>query len=231
MKLGLFTDSHYSSQEVTCGCRYNSRSLEKMSKAYEAFEQAGCELVICLGDLTDHEESHAQEILNLQAAAKVMVGSQIPTFCVMGNHDGFSFTVEEFYGLLGTQQPQVYRAGEKTLLFLDACFFQSGAHYMPGDSDWTDTFLPDPEKLKHQLEAAEGEVIVFLHQNIDPEIREDHCLHNRARVREILEQSGKVRTVYQGHYHPGKVTEHNGIRYVTLPAMCEGEGRWRIEEI
>ena len=33
MKLGIFTDSHYSSQEVTCGNRYNSRSLEKIRKA------------------------------------------------------------------------------------------------------------------------------------------------------------------------------------------------------
>ena len=32
---------------------------------------------------------------------------------------------------------------------------------------------------------------------------------------EILEQSGKVHRVYQGHYHPGKQTEHNGIAYAT----------------
>ena len=33
MKLGIFTDSHYSSSELTCGCRYNSRSLEKINNS------------------------------------------------------------------------------------------------------------------------------------------------------------------------------------------------------
>ena len=43
MKIGLYTDSHYSSQEVTCGCRYNSRSLDKIRVAYDFFERSGCD--------------------------------------------------------------------------------------------------------------------------------------------------------------------------------------------
>ena len=35
MKIGIFTDSHFSSAEVTCGNRYNSRSLEKIRRADE----------------------------------------------------------------------------------------------------------------------------------------------------------------------------------------------------
>ena len=71
MKLGMFTDPHYSSAEVTCGVRYNSRSLEKIKKAYEDFEKENCDLVICLGDLIDHEDSHERVVENLKAVAGV----------------------------------------------------------------------------------------------------------------------------------------------------------------
>ena len=49
MKIGLYTDSHYSSQEVTCGCRYNSRSLDKIRAAYDFFERSSCDFlrIIC----------------------------------------------------------------------------------------------------------------------------------------------------------------------------------------
>ena len=33
MKLGIFTDSHYSSATVSCTVRYNSKSLTKIKKA------------------------------------------------------------------------------------------------------------------------------------------------------------------------------------------------------
>jgi manganese-dependent ADP-ribose/CDP-alcohol diphosphatase len=48
----------------------------------------------------------------------------------------------------------------------------------------------------------------------------------------MLAASGKVKTVFQGHYHPGHENELNGIRYITLPAMCEGEeNRFAVYEI
>ena len=96
MKLGIFTDSHYSSAELTCGCRYNNQSLEKIREAYRIFEGAGCDLVLCLGDLTDTEKTYEQECENLLACKAVIDASPIPTLCLMGNHDAFVFTEEAF---------------------------------------------------------------------------------------------------------------------------------------
>ena len=70
MKIGIFTDSHYSSKEVTCGRRYNSQSFRKMQVAYDVFAAEKCDLVICLGDLTDVEDSHGKEVENLKKCAK-----------------------------------------------------------------------------------------------------------------------------------------------------------------
>lgn len=224
MKLGIFTDSHYSSSELTCGQRYNSRSLEKIKEAYRIFEDAGCDLVLCLGDLTDTETTYEKECENLRACAAVMDASPLPTLCLMGNHDAFVFTVDAFYDILGeNHKPHTVCTEDAVLIFLDACHFATGVHYQPGDSDWTDTYYPDTEDLRKQLVSADKPVCVFLHQDIDPSISEDHRLANDAQIRQILEDSGVVSWVISGHYHPGMESVHHGIRYLTLPALCERE--------
>ncbi len=231
MKLGIFTDSHYSSQEVTCGNRYNSRSLEKIKAAYAFFESQKCDLVVCLGDLIDKEASHEKEVANLKKVAEVIKESSIQTICLMGNHDAFAFTQAEFYEHLGDCTPKSISREGKELLFLDACYFKNGNHYLPGDTDWTDTFYPHIEALKKQLDEAIGEVYIFIHQNIDPDIREDHRLYNSSEINGILQKCGKVKAVYQGHYHPGSEGKHGNIEYKTFSAMCENENAQYILNI
>ena len=62
MKIGMFSDPHYSSAEETCGNRYNSRSLEKMKRALAFFTENMCDMVIILGDVTDTEPEREMEI-------------------------------------------------------------------------------------------------------------------------------------------------------------------------
>lgn len=235
MKIGIFTDSHYSSAEITCGKRRNSASLDKIAEAYRYFEaDPECVNVICLGDLIDREGDHQKEIQNLAAVAEIISASRLHTVCVMGNHDAFTFTRSEFFEIVGAmcRTPLSIKCPDgTTLLFLNTCYYASGESYAPGEGDWKDTFFPRMHELENCLNAAEGDVYVFMHHNIDPEIREDHRLKNDAEVREALERSGKVKAVFQGHYHKGHECVHNGIRYVTYPAMCEGEGRRYIVEI
>jgi len=189
--------------------------------------------VIILGDVTDTEATREQEAANVRAVAAVLEEAALDTVCLMGNHDAFVFTESEFYALLGEKyRPHPIDEGDVHLLFLDACYYGSGEHYHPEKShDWTDTAYPHTQALAQDLQAREGTVYVFMHQNIDPEIPEDHRLANAAEVRAVLEQSGRVKAVYQGHCHWGNRTEVNGIRYITLPAMCESEGAYHVIEL
>lgn len=230
MKLGIFTDSHYSSHALTGRNRYNSQSLRKIKEAYAAFEKAQCDLVICLGDLTDIEDSHQKEASNLREIAQVIRSSPLPTICLMGNHDAFAFDKEEFYDILGGCVPKAMELDRKQLLFLDACYFADGSHYAPGDDPgrWEDTCFPFAEALEKQLSQLHEDTYVFLHQNIDPAIPQDHRLHNADALAAIFAGSGVVKTVFQGHYHPGKESEHDGVRYMTFPAMCENETAYGI---
>lgn len=232
MKIGIFTDSHYSSAEVTCGVRYNSRSLDKIRYIYSHFEEEGCDLVCCLGDLIDHDGDHEAEISNLTQIAQIIKASSLQTVCLMGNHDGFTFTVEEFYQILGQEcRQEVLKIQGKTLIFPDTCYFKTGFHYMPGDADWTDTFLPEVNRLAEMIRQAPGDVYLFLHQNVDAGIEQSHRLYNDEAVRTVIEESGKVKAVFQGHYHPGYESQQNGVKYITFPAVCEREDAYYVIEI
>ena len=230
MKIGIYSDPHYSSQEITGGNRYNSRSLDKMRGAYRDFEEAGCDLIICLGDLTDTEDTKEREIANMREIAAFFAACPIPTVVVMGNHDAYVFEPEEFYDLLGGCEPTDRVVDGKALMFLSANHNPDGSPYHPHAFHWYACHLPT-EDLAARLEAATGDVHVFLHQNLDAACPDDHRPHNADEACRILADSGKVKTVYQGHYHWGADTQKDGIRYVTLPAMCCFDNTHKIIEI
>ena len=231
LKIGIFTDAHYSSKEVSCTRRFNNQSLRKIQEAYEYFERGLCDAVICLGDLIDTEDTVEKEIENLSLIAQVIKKSPLKTICLMGNHDAFVLPPHKFYSILGTEPPHSISIEGRSLIFLDACYFKSGEHYSPGDSDWKDTYYPFADELKKELESLSSPTYVFIHQNLDPEIEENHRLSNSKEILDVIEQSGIVKAVFQGHYHPGKESVHNGIRYLTLPAMCENETAYWVLEL
>ncbi|MBQ9841655.1 MAG: metallophosphoesterase [Clostridia bacterium] len=230
MNIGIYTDPHYSSQELTGGNRYNSRSLDKMKAAYRDFEAAGCERIVCLGDLTDTDESREREVDNMRQIAALFAACPIPTTVVMGNHDAYVFEPAEFYALLGGCEPRDVVMGNTTLLFLNANHNPDGSPYHPHAFRWDECYLPT-EGLRERLDAARGDVYVFLHQNLDAACPADHRPRNADEVHRILADSGKVKAVYQGHYHWGADTERDGIRYVTLPATCCYDNTHKIIEL
>ena len=230
MKIGLFSDAHYSSAALTCERRYNNKSLGKIEQAYRFFEREGCALAVCLGDLIDTEATVEQEKENLARVGQVIRQSTVPTVCLMGNHDAFVLERAEFYEILGLSPVEELHLDGRRLLFLDTCYFKDGRHYAPGDSDWTDCFLPDAESLRARL-AQRGDTYLFLHQNIDPAVMENHRLGNADHVFSVIRESGRVKAVFQGHFHPGCRSEYDGISYITLPAMCESEDAYFVMEI
>ena len=231
MKIGMYADPHYSSAELTCGKRYNSRSLEKIRAAYAHFARQGCVLVVCLGDLVDHEPTREREIDHLREIGAVMHAAPMPTVCLMGNHDAFTLTQDEFYGALGIPAPQDTCVDGRHLLCVDACHFRDGRQYAPGDSGWTDTDYPYAAALREKLATLAGDAYIFIHQNISPEAEARHRLASADDIHAILRDSGVVRAVFEGHYHRGAHTVWDGVAYHTLPAMCEGEDRFFVFDI
>ena len=221
MKIGLFSDPHYSSHELTGGNRRNNLSLGKMRAALEQFKAAGCHRVICLGDLTDGETTREQEVSNMREIAALFASCPLPIQVVMGNHDAYVFEAEEFYALLGGCEPTDVHEGNVHLLFVDLNYTAAGVRYTPHGFHWDDVGHPDPAALREKLANCDGDVYLFMHQNVDIAIpAADHRAANAEEICRIIEESGKVKAVYQGHFHWGHRSQRNGVDYVTLPAMA-----------
>ena len=91
-----------------------------------------------------------------------------------------------------------------------------------GKFGWKEALIP-PEQvafLRTELAAADGPCVPIVHQQLDAE--DETCIRNAAKVRRILEASGKVRLVIQGHLHEGSFREVNGIGYFTGAASVLG---------
>lgn len=74
------------------------------------------------------------------------------------------------------------------------------------------------------MKATPHKTLVFVHQRLDEAPIEGYRIYSRAAVRSILEKSGKVLAVFQGHSHKNELQTLEGIPYVTLAAMVEGSG-------
>lgn len=225
MKLLLFTDSHYCQKALTCRNRRPTLSYGKVKEMLAAVTDA--DLLICLGDFIDDGGDHDANVAHTRALMALIRRAGIPFYTLMGNHDCHAFSRAEFASLTdGAVPPFVHRVGGKALIFLDAGYSDDGNIYAPGKIDWKNSYLPfgQLEQLADTLgDPAVEEAYIFVHQNLDPDVQVDHIIRNAAEARAVIAASGKVRAVYQGHYHHGHEATIDGIPYITLPAMCEGE--------
>jgi len=67
-------------------------------------------------------------------------------------------------------------------------------------------------------------VIVFIHQMLEESKGLNHAVQNAAEIRKILEQSGNVLCVFEGHVHEELYRCINGIHYYSVNAVIEGDG-------
>jgi len=224
LKVGLITDLHYA-DKPPAGSRHYRETPTKLAEAAERFGKDKPDFVVELGDFIDAADSVKDELGYLKR-----INRDFSTICehrhyVLGNHCVYTLTKEEF--LDGVEQKRSYYSfdhGGFHFIVLDACFRSDGKPYGRKNFKWTDPNLPAKEVdwLKADLKAAKGKAVVFIHQRLD--VANHYGVKNAPAVRKILEDSGKVLAVFQGHNHINDHKLIGGIHYVTLVAMVEGSG-------
>jgi alkaline phosphatase len=228
LKVGLITDVHYAEADAK-GTRYYRESLGKMREAVDRLNREKVDVAVTLGDLIDtpNPPDVAKETGFLKTITGELGKLNAPRHFVLGNHCVSGLTKEQF--LAGCQQARSWYSFDRNgihCVVLDACFRADGVAYVPGKFKWTDTEIPQTERewLEADLKAAKGKVLVFVHQRLDVPKNSDYGIHSAPAVRTILESSGKVLAVFQGHSHKNELQVINEIPYVTLAAMVEGSG-------
>ena len=75
--------------------------------------------------------------------------------------------------------------------------------------------------LKKTLKESDRPCFVFTHQNLDRAVDKDYHIKKGMTIRRILTSSGKVKAVFNGHFHAGGYNVIGGIKYITVPSMTD----------
>ena len=154
MKIGLFSDPHYSNHKEIGGGRKPYLSYGKIKNAMDAFKKECVDICLCLGDLTDHIEGDSKEttLSNLREILGLINSYGIPFYLVVGNHDYLALTGDDMEkeGIL--IPPYTVDTPEYKFVALDANYRFNMQRFDVAGVDWQDSNLP-----KEQIEFLEAE--------------------------------------------------------------------------
>ena len=241
-RFGFITDCHYAPHlaSIPPDRRRYGGSLEKMRRFVQHMNRLGVDFIVEGGDLKDWGRTPEESLAYLDAMESAFAGFGVPRHHVLGNHDHDNLSKDEFLShIVNTGQPCAsawysFDFHGVRFIVLDANYRSDGAPYCRGDFDWRDCFIPDEQVgfLHAELASAPGPCVPILHQQLDAE--DDTCIANAAEVRRIIEESGKVKCVVQGHWHEGSFRKIGGVTYYSSPAsvfdsVAESEAHSLIE--
>ncbi len=227
MKIGVFSDPHFCNA-TQFDTRRPSLSYGKLQTAMTEFKKQNVDIVFCLGDLTDHEAGEERESVynNFKKITELIYSFGIPFYLVPGNHDYLMLSASELQSDFNLRTPPYVIECEKySFILLDANYRSNMVRFDTAGVQWDDSNLPREQVdfLKNALDVSKKECIVLVHENLDPCVDKNHIIKNATEVRRVISHSKKVKLVIQGHYHWGAKSVIDGVTYLTLPAMCEGE--------
>ncbi len=223
LKLALVTDIHYG---LDRGSKKGSEGLKLLHQFAAFVEKLKPDVCLEMGDRTTSAENMpAYDLMcEVGAAFKKIPGK---LFHLVGNHDLEDLTLEENEKALGKSLASAsldckgYR-----LIFWNThpkLHKTKGFTLNERDLDW----------LKRELKASKLPTIVFSHVPLDNgaiagnyyfEKYPNHAGYppdQAARIREVIEHSGKVILCVNGHFHWTAYHCMDGIHYVTIPSLVE----------
>ena len=233
IRFGMISDIHYADREPA-GTRFYRQSLTKVQEAIDRMNQEKLDFAIELGDFKDQDAvpNEANTLKYLTDIESVFQKFKGPTYHVLGNHDVDGISKQQFLERVeNTDIPKTesyYSFSRKGIHFviLDGDFTKDGKAYDHGNFSWDDSFIPENQInwLKDDLKENRLPVVVFVHQMLGHWRDVNLEVQNAAAVRQILEQSGKVICVFQGHVHEESYNLINGIPYYSVNAVVDGDG-------
>jgi predicted phosphodiesterase len=233
LRFGVVTDIHYADIEPS-GARTYRESDGKLAECVQVMNAQGVTFLVELGDFKDQDQppDEALTLGYLQRIESVFAGFKGPRYHVIGNHDTDSLSKAQYLaaapntGIEPNATRYTFVTGGVRFVVLDASHRSDGSDYDHGNFDWSDSNIDAPQLdwLTKTLAASTQPAIIFVHQQLDG--TGAYYVKNAAQVREVLEKSGKVIGVLQGHRHEGAFSTINGIPYFTFKGLIEGAGPW-----
>jgi Icc protein len=226
MRFALITDVHLGPPASHQGkLRKLTHQSEELVKAFvrKMRDEVNPDLVINLGDVIEDEsaekdrERYAHFVSLLREIGK-------PVLHVAGNHDTINLTADELCKMWGTSDAITYSRDFEGIHFSVLRTIEHRGERIE---------LPEEQLkwLEQDLAATTLPSIVLMHHPASEmrldgnrwfEKRPHLCrVVERRAVREVIEKSGKVLAVFNGHVHWNHFDVIAGIPYVTLQSLIE----------
>lgn len=226
LKFALISDVHFGPAAYHNGkLRKLTHEADRLTRQFvEAVNrEARPDLVINLGDVLE-DRNPQSDLENYSTFVSILSALQAPVLHVAGNHDTIHLSEPELARLW-------QRSGE---LFYSRVV--CGVHFSVLHTlETKDTAVHLPERqfewLAHDLEQASHPVVVLMHHPASEMLLAgnrwfENAPHvcrvaERRRLRRLLETSGKVAAVFNGHVHWNHFDMIAGIPYITLQSLTE----------
>jgi 3',5'-cyclic-AMP phosphodiesterase len=233
MKILFITDVHYKEEggtnypHIGASDYINSFGPVLKEKAAELRSLAeDFDLLVNLGDLIQDKDLET-DIRSYREAIELISGTT-PVKHVVGNHDIRYLSREQLAVCIG--EKQIYYSFD--LNGYHHTVLDANRRTMPGPFH-----VPDEQLawLQEDLSQTNLETLVYCHYPLDnqsllgnyyfkKENPSNGFPDNKENIRTILEQSGKVKYVFNGHTHFYHQETINGITYTTVPSFTENNG-------
>ncbi|MGO9833984.1 MAG: metallophosphoesterase family protein [Polyangiaceae bacterium] len=226
LTLGIVTDLHFGPEALFGGkLRKLTRQAGPLARDFVRVmnEEVHPDLVVNLGDDIE-DESREADLVRYGECQAILRGARAPLVNVAGNHDLIHINRDDLSRFWQRQGPLYYS------------FDQGGWHFVvlhTIERKDVDVRMPEPqmEWLRGDLMGAGPPAIVLMHHSASEQSLDDArwwpgrahlaLVKERAEIRRVFEESGRVRAVFNGHLHWNHFDLIGGIPYVTVQSLIE----------
>ena len=233
LKIGFVTDLHFGPQAFHEGkLRKLTHHAAELTRAVvrRMNDDVEPDLLVNLGDDIE-DESREADLARYIECQEILRTAKAELVNVAGNHDTINLTRDDLTriwnreGLIGP--------GDRPLFY---SFDRGGFHFAvlhTLERKDVDVRIPQAqlEWLKGDLAKTALPTVVLMHHSASEQDLSDSfwfrglahlaLVEERAQLRAILEESGKVRVVFNGHVHRNHLDVIRGIPYVTIQSLIE----------
>jgi len=222
LRVGIFTDLHAHDTDSPVEGKVMTTYPQRLGACVDAMNNWPADLVIQLGDFVNGAYvmgadlgDPARIVAILDQADAIYATLDSPRYYVLGNHDVYDLSKEEFLDhTAATTTFKSFDAGAYHFVILDAQYDKKGEDL--AHAFWVvQGNIPQSELdwLANDLAATDKPTIVCVHQRLEVDMDllsgGPEVLHNKE-VQKVMEDSGVVIAVFEGHDHENDHTVING---------------------
>jgi predicted phosphodiesterase len=233
VRFGMIADVHYADRDPEKG-RFYRQSISKLKEFIDEMNSEKVDFIVELGDFKDEDPipNQANTLKYLTDIESVYQKFNGPTYHVLGNHDMDGITKTQFLERVENtgipKDKNYYSFDQKGVHFIvmDGNYTADGKDYNKDNFRNVLSYIPEDQVkwLKEDLELNKLPAIVFVHQLLGDSKGMKKSAQNAPEVRNILEQSGNVLCVFEGHVNSERHSVIKHIHYYSLISTVEGKG-------